>query len=174
MAYETLPIDKNFALERLKPEQASELFAIADAERERLGRWLPWPELTLVEQDSLDFINRTIAKGETGEEYGYGIMEDGHILGHVSLMNVIAEGKKPEIGYWVRESAEGRGITTRAAQALTNLALETLELDEVIIRADPENTGSNRVAEKLGYTNTGTQYDEKHAHNFNLWVKKRA
>lgn len=54
-----------------------------------------------------------------------------------------------EIGYWVRTSAEGRGVATAAARLLAGWGASE-GLASIVIRADPGNLASQRVAEKAG------------------------
>ena len=55
-----------------------------------------------------------------------------------------------EIGWHTRPGRKGEGIAPEAAAAAADWAFENLDVDHVISLVRPENTGSNRVAEKLG------------------------
>lgn len=82
------------------------------------------------------------------------------------------EGVVPEVGYWASEDVSGQGIATNVAEALTELALEEMRHDMVLIRADVENIGSNRIAEKLGYFKDGEPKPED-IFNMQYWLKER-
>lgn len=77
-----------------------------------------------------------------------------------------------EIGYWITSNAAGKGITTRAAARLSRFGFETLGLERVIIRADPGNIGSNKVAENIGYKFVGKVLDEDTL--LNVWEMTKA
>ena len=61
----------------------------------------------------------------------------------------------PELGWLLREEAEGFGYATEAAIALRNWAFADLELDSFASFVDQSNAASIRVAEKLGAKQTG-------------------
>lgn len=82
------------------------------------------------------------------------------------------DGKIPEIGYWITESAAGKGITTKAARAVTQLGLEDLQLDLILIRADDSNGASNWIAKSLGYYKDEVRADESGVY-INHWFKER-
>lgn len=150
LPYESIQIDSSLHLRQLDLEDAEHVFSTVDANREYLSKWLPWVDSTKSVQDSREFISKTIEKRKAGAEYGYAIVADGLPVGHISLMH-LTDGEEPEIGYWVASSASGKGITTKATKALTDFGFNTLNLTKIIIKADPDNLPSNRVAEKLGY-----------------------
>jgi RimJ/RimL family protein N-acetyltransferase len=55
-----------------------------------------------------------------------------------------------EVGWALDRDAWGHGYATEAGRAAINYAFEVLQVDEVISLIRPENTGSIRVAERLG------------------------
>ena len=169
--YETLPIDDTLELRAVTREEAQTMFDLTENNRPYLAKYLPWANETKTVDDSLAFIEATESKRANGEEYGFGIVVDGQIVGHISIMH-LKDGKMPEIGYWIAESASGSGITTKAAKAVTGFGLDMLGLDAILIRAVPENTGSNKIAEKLGYKLEGVELDEKGLPH-NRWVMRK-
>jgi RimJ/RimL family protein N-acetyltransferase len=60
-----------------------------------------------------------------------------------------------EVGWSLIRPAWGKGYAVEAATAAIDWAFEHLGWDEVIHCIDPENTPSQKVAERLGSTNRG-------------------
>ncbi len=56
-----------------------------------------------------------------------------------------------EIGYWVDEAQQGRGIATRVSAALMEFAFAHPEVERVLIKHKLGNAKSGRVPEKLGF-----------------------
>lgn len=74
-------------------------------------------------------------------------------MGHV---NVDRADRKTELGYWIAEDYQGRGIVTRAVRALIDHAFAVLNLNRVEIQAAQTNVRSRAIAEKLGFRLEGT------------------
>ncbi len=168
LPYETIPHNGDFEMRALHPEDDKEVFATVYDNREYIGKFLRWVKTTTEVAHSRAFIESTIRDQLSGSGYTFGIYKDGKLIGHVSLMHLKDE-REPEVGYWIVEEMEGQGITTEAARAITDFAINTLGLPRVIIRARPENEGSNRIAEKLGYLLEGQATDE-HGIVQNVWA----
>lgn len=160
-------IDEYMKLIQLQPDQADQIFELTDQNREYLGQFLPWPPYVKSVDDSRKHIEETIQKRIEGISYTYGIEVDGIIAGDVSIRNLNEAEKTPEIGYWMAPDYAGKGLMTKAVQALTDYGLKSLGLEKIIIRADPANIGSNKVAEKAGYTQVGK--DIEHGKALNVW-----
>lgn len=60
-----------------------------------------------------------------------------------------------EVGWGILRSAWGQGYACEAAVATIDWALDTLGWTEVIHCIDPENTPSQKLAERLGSVNRG-------------------
>lgn len=170
LPYERIQIDPLLNLKQLDLGDAEFVFSIVDANREYLSKWLPWVDSTKSVEDSREFISDMIERRKAGSEYGYGIVDHGLPVGHISLMH-LSDGKEPEIGYWIASNDSGKGITTKAAGALTEFGFNTLKLTKIIIKADPKNLPSNRVAEKLGYKIERIEDDIRINNPANVWSK---
>ncbi len=57
-----------------------------------------------------------------------------------------------EVGYHVRNDLQGHGYATEAAAACRDLARDVLNAKRLIAITHPDNTPSQRVAEKIGLT----------------------
>ena len=92
--------------------------------------------------------------------------EDARLLAAMSIQRIF-RGKTGEIGYWTAPWARGRGVMTSAVRLLARWSFAEFELRRIELIIAVENTGSNRVAEKAGFTNEGVlrQYRE----NKGIW-----
>jgi ribosomal-protein-serine acetyltransferase len=165
LPYEIIEINPRLRLRQLKLADADRLFSLVEADREYLAKYLPWVDETTELEHSRKFVTSMLEKRESGDQYGYGIEYDGIIIGHTSIMHL--KDGMPEIGYWIGSDYQGNGIMTTVASSLTDFTLNTLNRNEVIICAEPENIGSNRVAEKCGYHLDGEKV--KDGKVLNIW-----
>jgi RimJ/RimL family protein N-acetyltransferase len=63
--------------------------------------------------------------------------------------------RPPEVGYYLRQDAWGNGYATRALALVTDWLLSDGGFGEVLLRTHPDNTASQRVAERAGFVRTG-------------------
>lgn len=77
--------------------------------------------------------------------------ESGKFIGRCGLLPWEIDGQQEvEVAYTIARDYWGRGLGTEAAQAILNYGFEKLHLDRLICLIDPENIGSQKVAEKIG------------------------
>ena len=129
--------------------------AAVRASRARLAPWLPWAETSHERlEDSIDFCARSRAHWLLRRDdinYGLFAREGGAYLGGIGLHAIDWQVRRFEIGYWLRDGAEGRGYMTEAVRLLSGLLFESLGAIRVEIRCDARNERSRRVAERSGY-----------------------
>lgn len=73
----------------------------------------------------------------------------GEVLGFVLLQMEYSD-HEPELGYFFRAAAEGKGFALEAARAVRAHALDTLEMPALVSYVAPANARSRRLAEALG------------------------
>lgn len=150
-----LVVDEHMVLRQLVEEDARELFRLVDGERERLRRTLPWVDGTRGVDDTIAFLRTSVEEAEDGEGWQLGIFVDDRlcgVIGHHSLSWLHA---RVNLGYWLAESCEGRGIMTRACTTVIDHAFAHLGMHRVEICAAIDNTKSRAVAERLGLVQEG-------------------
>ena len=127
------------------PADAEEAFAEIDQNRERLRDWLPWVDATRSPGDVRSFIERCASS--EGRQRTFGIYVDGVLAGNIGL--ALDDDNAGEIGYWIAEAFEGRGLVTRAARSLMRFGFEERGLRRIQLTAAVENERSRSVAERL-------------------------
>jgi RimJ/RimL family protein N-acetyltransferase len=147
--------DRELWLRPLLAADALALFRLIDAERARLGRWLPWVEETRTERDSARFIADASEERRRRRTLVLAMCVEGAIVGAIGLHYVEWFDRSAELGYWIGSSAEGRGYVTRAARAVIGLAFGTVGLHRIVVRCAVGNERSCRVAERLGLRREG-------------------
>lgn len=107
---------------------------------------------------SREEIERRITENVLGDykRYGYGRLavewkENGQFIGFTGL-KYLEDLDEVDLGYRFLKEYWGKGIATESAQASIQLGLGPLGLTRIIATVLPENIGSIRVLEKLGFT----------------------
>lgn len=144
-------------LRRYTMDDLDDLFALVDAERERIGEWMPWVEATRTVEDEGVWLERVVADENSLE--GSGIWVGDAFAGGAGL-SWDPFGIGGEIGYWIAAAHEGRGFVTRACAALIDIAFREIGLHRVTIRAGVENARSRAIPERLGFTREGIHRGE--------------
>lgn len=148
-------IDDHAFVRTLEPDDAEELFAVVDANRDRLRPWMPWEPTTRSAVDIRAFIDR--CRSETALRLeGNGVWVDGALGGSIGL-RIDDEDSKGEIGYWIGGRFEGRGIVTRACRLFIDHGFRRLGLHRISIHAAVSNARSRAVAERLGFRQEGIE-----------------
>lgn len=80
--------------------------------------------------------------------------QTGEVIGAGMLHHLDAERRIVEIGYWVLPQARGRGIATTIARMLAEHAF-SLGIDRVAAYVNVDNSTSERVLERAGFTREG-------------------
>lgn len=161
-------IDDHTMLSVLADSEADLLYSLVDKNRQYLAEFLPWAASNN-RDDSIDFIKKVHNDRGAKTDYGYGIYIDDVLVGHISLMH-LSPGQTPEIGYWIGEEYSGRGITTRAAEKITQLGITELDLDVIVLKTAVTNPASNKIAQKLGYKKISVEQDDEDR-TINVWRK---
>jgi len=143
-------------LRPVEEHHAEAIYATVDANREHLRPWLPWVDKNRSVADTLEWVRRSNEKFAKNEGITAGIWVSGRPVGVIGNVYVNWESRKTEIGYWIAADAQGRGIVTAAARAMTEHAIRGWQLNRVEIRASVENRRSRAVAERLGFVLEGT------------------
>jgi RimJ/RimL family protein N-acetyltransferase len=130
--------------------------AIAESFAE-LHRWMPWAKTMPSVEDSEIFSREKAAQFLARQDFGLRMWSpDGRrFIGSTGLHPQNWAIRHFEIGYWVRTSEAGKGLTTEAVQAIVAFGFETLEANRIQIRCDVANAASRRVAEKVGFALEG-------------------
>ncbi|QNK01142.1 GNAT family N-acetyltransferase [Dyella telluris] len=145
---------------RLRPWRTEDARALYEAARESIASvspWLPWLHEGYSAEDSARWIAESQAGHERGEARTFAIVDaDGRVLGDIGLNRIDSKRRSANLGYWVRSSAQGQGVATRAALALARYGFEVLGLVRIEIVVAVDNTASRRTAERLGAHFDGT------------------
>ena len=134
---------------RADAEQLAEVTTRNIAHLERYMEWIKFEPQTVEQRRAwIDDVNRQF---DAGEDYTLGIfLREGALVGGTGY-HVLSDPDRLEIGYWIDQDHEGRGLVTETAAALTWAALGVAGDTVVDITQSPTNTRSAAVAQRLGY-----------------------
>ncbi len=148
-------IDEDIELRLLEHRHADQLFQLTDQSRESLREWLPWIDFTRTVADSKNFIGGTLQQFSRNDGFQAGIWYKGELAGVIGLHGINWSNKSTSIGYWLGSGFEGKGLMTKACQAVVDYCFNELELNRIEIRTATENKKSMAIPVRLGFQQEG-------------------
>ena len=146
-------------LRLMEPRYAAEFLAVALENRDFFGQWLTWAYRINTLEDARDFLQEDIDQFADCGLSGIGIWQDKTLVGGIFFFPIERMIQATKIAYWLAESANGRGLMTRAIRPIIDHVFEDLKLNRVGLEAEPGNLKSKAVAERLGFTFEGVRRD---------------
>jgi len=150
-----ITIDENLRLELIEAHHAQAIFELIDNNRNHLRKWLTFidrmPTVEFVEQ----FCKGTMQRNIEGIEFAYVLVEQEKVIGRIGIYKIDNQNKIGEIGYWMAESAQGKGIMTKSCKVMIDFCFAQLHLNRIEIKCATDNLRSIRIPEKLNFTKEG-------------------
>ena len=142
-------------LRALGAGHAEELFGVIERNRERLKEWLPGFAFVRSVEDEREFLQKMEQQAAEDVAFVSGIFVQGKVVGTVGILPVDRANRKVDMGYWVDQGHEGKGLVTAACQVVIGYLFESVGLNRVTIYCATGNSRSRAVAERLGFTLEG-------------------
>lgn len=147
----TLTAD-GLVLRWITPEDAAGILALfSDTEVIRYTA-IDWMES---EADSRRFIAEAHELFAAGTRYQWGLEIGGRLAGACALAEIDRTHRRASIGFSLARAFWGRRIMSRAVPPLLDFGFRVLDLHRIEADADPRNTASIRLLERLGFVREG-------------------
>jgi ribosomal-protein-serine acetyltransferase len=164
-AQRKIVVNDEILLKEIGLDDVEVIFNTIDNERSYLEKWLPFVKLTREISFTLGFVENYLNSDKT--DLTCAIYFQHQFAGIIGLKDTDLYNKKTEIGYWLSESFQHRGIITHSCNSLINYAFNGMNLNRVQLKAATGNLKSQRVAERLGFVKEGIERDgELHSYGF--------
>lgn len=149
--------DNSILIRPYKREDISEMFEAVSESITEVSAWLEWCHADYKIEEAETYIKSRPAAWENAEEYSFAIfdVETKRFLGGMGLNLINQKFKLCNLGYWIRTSATGRSVASRATRLGAKFGLNELGLNRIEIVASVENIPSQRAAEKAGAKREG-------------------
>ena len=172
---ESTPLFGPYSLRPLRAEDAPDIFASIDTQRRHLGRWLPFVADThQIEQ------TRQVVAGMLADTANpvFTLRNGDAFAGLIGSKSADNSKHSIEIGYWLREEQQGKGLMTAAVRALCDLAFKEMGMQRVEIRCGVGNLPSNHIPQRLGFLRSyvemqGEQLSDGTWIDLNVYVLER-
>lgn len=173
-----LSIDSSLSLHHPNPDWAKTIFEIIDEERAHLEKWLPWVDKTISEKDTLSFLKEARAFNKYGQNLTTFIFLHQQIIGSVAFNRFDKKNNSGEVGYWLRQGFQGKGLMTKACATLIQFGFEKRHLNRIEIKVASSNTKSKAIPQRLGFQHEGTLreaiFRNEQYHDLDIFAKLKA
>jgi ribosomal-protein-serine acetyltransferase len=127
-----------------------EYVALAKKDYDYLSEWLEWPTVCITKEDFGKFFADAVESYEAEKTFHGAIRYKGSIAGLAGYNTIDNKLKRVEIGYWLGQDFQGKGIITNVCRHLISYAFEKLKMQKVQISVATGNIKSRAVCERLG------------------------
>jgi len=148
-------VDNNVELRLIEPRHAEELNALIERNMNHIKKWSAWLKDDRSIENTRAFIERNLKQFAENEGFAVGIWYRDKMAGQIEYNYLDLNNRKTEIGFWLGESFQGRGLATKSCRVLIDYAFDELKLNRVEMQCGVENTKSRKIAEKMGFRNEG-------------------
>jgi len=147
----SLKVRDDIELRSVAEKDAGEILEIVRRNYEHLRPFLQWVTTDYSLESAQDFIRQTQQADAENTSRTFCIFYHEKLVGVISFVNFSWTSKHTEIGYWIDENYEGKGIVTESCKALIIYAFEELEMNRIEIRCATENIRSRAIPERLNF-----------------------
>lgn len=152
-----IPVDKEIELIPLQINSAPEIFDTINKNRKYLREWLPFVDNTKQVKDTESFIHSVIESTCLKKDIIYEIRYKKEFSGLVALKEYDTLNKKTEIGYWLAEDKQGKGIMLRSCRALISFAFSKLGVNRIQVKCAVGNKKSIQIPFRLRFEYEGIE-----------------
>ena len=152
-----LLVDDDLILKEIQLNDANAIFEIIDHQRDYLREWLPFIDYTRHVGDTRAYIFSIYDKPFDRRDIVFTIMYKGNIVGLMGLKGTDRDNHKTEIGYWLSQDMQGKGIVTRSCYRLIQYLFENMSMNRIQIRVGITNEKSKNIPKRLGFKLEGIE-----------------
>jgi ribosomal-protein-serine acetyltransferase len=147
-----LLIEPTIHLELLEVRHIPALYELSEANRMHLSKWMTWVDLMQSAEFIEDYIKGSMKRNQEGLEFAFVILENNKIVGRIGLYKIDKRNKIGEIGYWLGEAHQGKGLILKSCKKLIDFAFTTLGLNRLEIKCAEGNFKSQKIPQLLNFT----------------------
>jgi ribosomal-protein-serine acetyltransferase len=152
---DVIQIDDHISLHSINERYADEIFALVQKNKAWLQQAMDWPQHVLSVEDSRKMAQGNYLLHHRNYAKMFLILRDEKMVGVFSFNQIEQTNKTAYIGYWLDKSAQGKGVISRALQAIIEKYANAGLVRRFVIRCIVSNTASNQVALRNGFALEG-------------------
>lgn len=166
-------VEDQIELREFSADDAESVLAAVSSNYEHLRTFMLWmtPDYSL--GSAREFIAQTQADRAERKGLGLGIFRGRTLIGSIGFVSFDWSAMKTEIGYWISQDEQGKGIISSACRTLIDFAINELKMNRIEIRCSAENVRSAAIPKRLGFQREGVlrqaEYRNGRLHDFEIY-----
>jgi ribosomal-protein-serine acetyltransferase len=161
-----LQVTKDLCLVAPQLLHAKAVYDLIEGQRPYFENWLSWVERAKTLHDIRRFIREAQAFNEGGQRLTTFVHFKNQIVGSLSFTCLNMRHKKGELGYWLSQTLQGKGLITESCVRFIDYAFQELDLHRIEIRVLSDNEKSKGIPLRLGFQKEGVLRQA-------IWLNKR-
>ena len=150
-------VNIDIRMETVALSMASTMFSTIERDRKYLQIWLPFVNLTRQISDTEKFLQSIINQPAGRKDDVFSIWYKEEFAGLIGFKDTDWENKKTELGYWLAEKMQGKGIITMCVEKLIRYSFQKLKMNRIQIKVAVSNTKSSSIPKQLGFVFEGIE-----------------
>lgn len=150
-----LRVTDTLRLELIQDHHATHIYSMVNSNRNYLRTWLPFVDRMLSVDFAVNFVKGTRERNLLGQEYAFVIYENDDPVGRIGVYKIDLTNQIGEIGYWLVEQKQGKGIMALSCETIIDFCFDMLNLNRIELKCGTENYPSMAIAERFGFVREG-------------------
>jgi ribosomal-protein-serine acetyltransferase len=152
-----LKVDDKILLKEIGLEEVDAIYNTIERDRKYLEEWLPFVDQTRETANTRQFVENYLNSDRI--DVTFAIFYRNDFAGIIGIKDTDLNNKKTEIGFWLSESFQHKGIITLSCKALINYIFDVMNLNRIQLKAATGNFKSQHIAHRLGFKTEGIERD---------------
>lgn len=154
---EYIQVNQIIHLDQVKLSMAPIIFNVIDRDRAYLSEWLPFVDVTQQISDTELFIKSLHSGSDFKKDVVYAIWYKMGFAGLIGFKDSDWVNNKTEVGYWLAQDMQGKGIITQCLRVLIRHAFDKLGMNRVQVKVAVDNNKSAAIPQRLGFKLEGVE-----------------
>jgi ribosomal-protein-serine acetyltransferase len=150
-----ITIDHEIRIELIEEKHIQPIFEMVDGNRNHLRQWLPFVDKMQTVEFAQNFVKETQQRNQEGNEFAFVIIDNETFVGRIGVYKIDNKNKIGEIGYWIIQDSQGKGIATKCCKQLIEFCFRELRLNRIEIKCGTGNLKSATIPQRLNFTKEG-------------------
>jgi ribosomal-protein-serine acetyltransferase len=153
----SIQINSKLWLETIQLNMAEVIFEAINRDREYLKVWLPFIEETKQVVQTEEFIKTIVTQSGKKKDEVFTIWYNQEFAGLIGFKDTDWINHKTELGYWLIEKMQGKGIIIACMQKLIKIGFNKLGMNRIQVKVACGNEKSAAIPKRLRFKLEGTE-----------------